>query len=124
MTKWVLIAGGMLSAAAVIVGAFGAHALKAVLDVKAMGWIDTGVTYQSTHALAIIACGLMPANKGVGRVALLFIAGIVLFSGSLYLMALTGETKLGIITPVGGVLLICGWLAFCWMAWSQSAEPC
>ena len=119
MTKWVLIAGGVLSAAAVIVGAFGAHALKAILDVKAMGWIETGVTYQSTHALALIACGLMPTNKDVTRVAMLFIAGIVLFSGSLYLMALTGITKLGIITPIGGVLLISGWIAFCWMAWSQ-----
>lgn len=121
LTKWIVIAGGIFSMLAVILGAFGAHSLKAVLDAKAMGWIETGVNYQSTHALALIVCGFLPAHKSTTRTALLFIAGIVLFSGSLYLMALTGFTKLGIVTPIGGVLFICAWLSFCWVVWSESA---
>lgn len=111
--------GGVLSGLAVLFGAFGAHTLKTVLDATAMGWIQTGVTYQSTHALALIACGFLPSSKGVSRTALLFTAGIALFSGSLYVMALTGVTMLGIITPIGGVFLIGGWLSFCWVAWKQ-----
>ena len=117
MTRWILIAGGVLSGAAVIIGAFGAHALKPILDAKALGWIDTGVSYQSTHALALIACGLLPRCQLNNRTAGLFILGVALFSGSLYLMALTGNTKLGIITPLGGVSLIAGWISFCWMIW-------
>lgn len=116
LTKWILISGGIFCAAAVIVGAFGAHALKPVLSVKAMGWIDTGVFYQTTHALALIACGLLP-GKAKTRTAILFVIGIILFSGSLYLMAITGFTQLGIITPLGGVSLIAGWISFCWVVW-------
>ena len=108
----------MLAAFAVAVGAFGAHGLKAVLDAKALGWVDTGASYQTTHALALIACGLLPPGKSINRTALLFIMGIVLFSGSLYLMALTGVTKLGMVTPIGGMSLILGWLSFCWAVWS------
>jgi len=115
MTKWMLIAGGMLCAVAVMVGAFGAHGLKSILDAKALGWIDTGVTYQTTHALALIACGLLPASRANTRTAVLFVTGIVLFCGSLYLMAMTGHTKLGIITPIGGVCFLVAWLSFCWM---------
>ncbi len=114
MTKWILIAGGIFAAMAVVVGAFGAHALKPLLDEKSLAWIDTGVSYQSTHALALIACGLLPAGRGVTRTALLFVAGILFFSGSLYLMALTGFTKLGIVTPIGGVCFIAAWVSFCW----------
>ncbi|MEE9335595.1 MAG: DUF423 domain-containing protein [Granulosicoccaceae bacterium] len=105
----------MFCAVAVIIGAFGAHALKPALDAKAMGWIDTGVSYQTTHALALIACGLLPASRANARTAFLFVAGIILFSGSLYLMALSGITTLGIITPIGGVCFIAAWASFCWM---------
>lgn len=111
------MAGGIYSLAAVLIGAFGAHALKPLLEAKAMGWIDTGVFYQAIHALALIACGLLPKNDSNKRTALLFIVGITLFSGSLYLMALTDVTKFGIITPLGGVSFIAGWLSFCWMVW-------
>lgn len=118
-----MITGGLFCAAAVIIGAFGAHALKNMLDTKAMGWIDTGVSYQTTHALALIACGLLPTSKANSRTAMLFVIGIILFSGSLYLMALTGFTKLGIITPIGGVCFIAGWSYFCWMVWSLDDRP-
>jgi len=119
MTKWVLIAGGVFSGIAVLIGAFGAHSLKAVLDAKPLSWIETGVRYQSTHALALIACGLLPASNGIDRTAVLFCAGIVMFSGSLYAMALSGIAMLGIVTPVGGVLLIVGWISFCWSVLNQ-----
>lgn len=114
MSKWILVTGGILSGLSVLVGAFGAHSLKAILDANSMGWIDTGVEYQSTHALALIACGLLPYSRNVNRTAVIFCMGIILFSGSLYLMALTGIRTLGIVTPVGGVLLLLGWLSFCW----------
>lgn len=115
MTRWILIVGGVFAALAIVVGAFGAHALKPILDEKALAWIDTGVTYQSTHALALIACGLLPASRGTTRTAILFVAGILFFSGSLYLMALTGNTKLGIVTPIGGVCFVAAWASFCLM---------
>lgn len=114
MTKWMLIAGGILSGVAVLIGAFGAHSLKAVLDTRPLEWIETGVRYQSIHAVALIICGLLPNSNAVKRTAVLFCSGVITFSGSLYLMALTGTTMLGIVTPVGGVLLIGGWISFCW----------
>lgn len=117
MTKWILITGGILAGLGVMAGAFGAHALKGVLDPKAMQWIETGVFYQMTHALALIACGLLPRATSINKTALLFASGTILFSGSLYLMALTGITKLGIITPLGGVCFIAGWILFCISMW-------
>jgi len=119
LTKWILFVGGLLSAVSVLVGAFGAHTLKTILDAKAMGWIETGVTYQSTHALALIACGLLPPARAVTRTAILFVLGIVLFSGSLYIMALSGVTKLAFITPIGGVFFIVAWVSFCWSIWKH-----
>ena len=117
LTKWILITGGMFCAAAVIVGAFGAHALKPVLDAKALDWIDTGVFYHTSHGLALITCGLLP-GKGSTLTAILFIVGILLFSGSLYLMALTANTAFAVLTPLGGGCFIAGWMSFCWMVWS------
>jgi len=108
---------------AVLMGAFGAHALKAILEPKAMGWIETGVFYQSTHALAVIACGLLPAAESINRTAILFTAGVILFSGSLYLMGMSGITKLGLITPIGGVCFIAGWVSFCAAIWRLDTKP-
>jgi len=122
LTKWIAIWGGVLSGVSVLIGAFGAHNLNAILDVKAMGWVETGVNYQTTHALALIACGLLPSGRAANRTAILFVLGIVLFSGSLYTMALTGVTKLGIVTPVGGVLFMAGWVSFCWMVWTTDKK--
>ena len=113
-----LVGGAALGALAVASGAFGAHALEGVLDERARGWYDTAVTYHAGHALALVACGLLALHVGrAGSRALAvagvaFAAGIALFSGSLYLMAFTGWTRLGMITPLGGVALIAGWIAF------------
>jgi len=111
MTRWILCVGALFSALSVLVGAFGAHALTSILPEKALGWIDTGVSYQTTHGLALIACGLLP-SKTITRAAIAFILGITLFSGSLYIMALTGLTQVAILTPMGGLCFLIGWGLF------------
>ncbi len=117
-SRWMLLLASLLGATAVMSGAFGAHALQGVLDERAGGWYDTAVTYHARHALALLACGLLSLHIGTGqgstsiRIAgICFTAGTLLFSGSLYLMAFTHITRLGMITPLGGLLLIIGWLS-------------
>lgn len=116
--KWILVAGAVLAALAVMSGAFGAHALQTVLTDKSRSWYDTAVTYHANHAMALLVCGVISLYPGAGPArswlqiaASCFLAGIALFSGSLYSMALTGISKLGMITPVGGVFLILAWLS-------------
>jgi len=105
-----------VGALAVAFGAFGAHGLKGSED-KVLEWWDTAAKYHLAHALALCA---VAAHPGQPRVAgILFIVGIVLFSGSLYTMALTGITKLGMVTPIGGLCLIGGWLALGFAAAKQ-----
>ncbi len=116
MTRWILLSGGVVAGLAVLLGAFGAHALKGQLSSNALSWYNTSVTYQTTHALALIACGFLPRSRQSSLAALCFLIGIVLFSGSLYAMAATGITKLGIITPLGGLGFIAGWIFFCFAA--------
>ena len=122
MTHWILTIGAVFGALAVMSGAFGAHALQGVLDDRARGWYDTAVTYHAGHALAIVACGLAAlfASSAAGNShtlgwfntsAICLVIGILVFSGSLYVMAFTGITRLGMITPIGGVFLILGWLS-------------
>ena len=117
------LASGLL-ALAVALGAFGAHALKARLPVEVLGLWQTAVLYHALHGLALLAVGLLLiVRPHLGAVALagwLFVAGIVLFSGSLYVLALTGLRALGAITPFGGVAFIAGWIAFAWGAWRAS----
>ena len=107
---------------AVVTGAFGAHALKASLDEYSLGIWHTAVTYQMSHALALVLLGLF--EKQVGErfplVLGLFSAGILLFSGSLYALALSGIKILGAITPLGGAAFLAGWLAFAWYGWKFS----
>lgn len=121
MTQWILVTGAIFGALAVATGAFGAHALQAVLDDRARGWYDTAVTYHAGHALAMVACGLAALYTGMhtdpGNAArwlnasgICFALGIIVFSGSLYTMAFTGITRLGMITPIGGLFLIIAWL--------------
>ena len=104
-----LAAGAVLGGLGVALGAFGAHGLRSTLDAAALGWWETAVQYQMWHALALVALGLSPVRaRAAGG---LFAGGILLFSGSLYVMALTGVRALGMVTPVGGLLLILGWAA-------------
>ena len=116
-----LVLGALFAFAAVALGAFGAHALKARLSTDALQVWQTAVLYHGWHALAMLAVGTVmlqrPDAAGLGFAAWLFAAGIVLFSGSLYALAVTGMRSLGAITPVGGLAFLGGWLAFAWSAW-------
>ena len=112
--------GCVFGAMAVMMGAFAAHGLKAHLSPKALAIIHTGVQYQFWHALALISLGsamLKVPSKWVGRAVGLMAVGILCFSGSLYGLALTGMIWLGPVTPIGGVLLILGWLMAAWSFW-------
>ena len=107
-----------LAALSVLIGAFAAHALKAKLSPQALGWIETGVQYQQLHSLAILIIGfiikLSPHWHRLDKAAYSFIIGTLLFSGSLYFMALTGITSLAILTPVGGLAFLLGWGLLIW----------
>jgi uncharacterized membrane protein YgdD (TMEM256/DUF423 family) len=114
---WLTIASlwGFMAVAA---GAFGAHG---VADPKAKEWLQTGGHYQLIHALAVFACYLVwreLQSPAAGVAAWLFLAGALVFSGSLYLMAFGGPRILGAVTPIGGLLLLAGWLVLGWSAWS------
>ena len=113
-SRLTLTTGALLMAAAVALGALGAHALKTRLSPDALELWRTAVTYHAWHALALLGIGtlqlLMPQRAGLGRVALLFVAGIALFAGSLYAMALGGGRAWGYVTPFGGLAFIAGWL--------------
>lgn len=111
---------GALSAfIAVALGAFGAHALKARLDAPLLAAFETGVRYQMSHALALLAVG-WACTRWPGRVLTasgwLFVAGTLLFSGSLYALSLTGLRGLGAITPLGGLAWLAGWACLAWAA--------
>jgi uncharacterized membrane protein YgdD (TMEM256/DUF423 family) len=104
-----LLGGGLLAGAAVALGAFGAHALRTLFDAERLGWWQTGVDYQMWHALALIALAAVPGRRF--RVAGAFLgSGSLLFSASLYLMALTGWRWLGMVTPLGGLAMLAGWI--------------
>ncbi len=99
----------------VALGAFGAHALRNTLASDMLTVWQTGIQYQSLHTLAMLAIGLLsiqlPDARWIKRAGWLMLLGILLFSGSLYLMAVTGITMLGAITPFGGLSLLAGWTA-------------
>ncbi len=116
-----LVAGAVSGALAVMTGAFGAHALKARLAAAQLDTWATAVQYHFYHALALIAVGLamrlLPEVAGLHRVGWLFLFGLLAFSGSLYLLALTGVRQLGFTTPLGGVAFIAGWLLLAHLLW-------
>ena len=110
----VFLALGSASAfIAVAGGAFGAHALRRRLDENLLAVFETGIRYQMYHALALLAVAWAMDRWGGGLVAAsgwLFVAGTIVFSGSLYLLALTGQRMFGAVTPIGGVAFLGGWL--------------
>ena len=104
----------------VALGAFAAHSLKNRLSADYLAIFHTGVTYQLVHALALFGVALLAVHlpgRLVGWAGYLFVLGIVLFSGSLYLLTLTGISKLGMITPIGGLCFLAGWLCLGLAAW-------
>jgi uncharacterized membrane protein YgdD (TMEM256/DUF423 family) len=107
---------------AVAFGAFGAHSLKAIITPDMLTVFETGVRYQMYHALALLAVewsAYRYPQASFHKAGWLFVAGILLFSGSLYVLALSGVRWLGAITPLGGVCLLAGWAVFAWQAWKQ-----
>src|SRR5690242_75923 len=107
-------AAAALMAVAVALGAFGAHALKTRLPAEVLSLWQTGVEYQVWHALGLLATGLlmlkMPTVGALRHVAWMFVIGIVLFSGSLYGLALGAPRELGVVTPFGGIAFIAAWI--------------
>ncbi|AVF57352.1 UNVERIFIED_ORG: uncharacterized membrane protein YgdD (TMEM256/DUF423 family) [Pseudomonas parafulva] len=104
----------------VALGAFAAHGLKNRLSADYLAIFHTGVTYQLVHALALFGVALLAVHlpgRLVGWAGYLFVLGIVLFSGSLYLLTLTGISKLGMITPIGGLCFLAGWVCLGLAAW-------
>ena len=104
----------------VALGAFGAHALKSRLDADLLATFEVGVRYQMYHAFALLAVA-WAQTRWPGAVLTasgwLFVAGTLVFSGSLYALSLSGLRWLGAITPVGGLALLAGWLCLAWAAW-------
>jgi uncharacterized membrane protein YgdD (TMEM256/DUF423 family) len=111
--QWMLFCAALLGFTGVAAGAFGAHALKQRLSQDLLAVFEVAVRYQMYHALALglvaVLLGMMPSSY-LTFAGWSFIAGTVIFSGSLYLLIATGEKWLGAITPIGGVFLLCGWL--------------
>lgn len=116
MGPW-LVAAAVNGLMAIAMGAFAAHGLRSVLDADALGWLDTGSRYQMWHALVLLGVALLLSRVQAGRhrrllmaIAWAFLVGIVLFAGSLYLLALTHVQAFAWITPFGGIALMAGWL--------------
>ncbi len=111
-SRVLIMAGGILGLLGVVAGAMGVHALRDVLDAKALNTFETGVRFQIYHALALLAVGSLAGRWKTGFVKLsgvLFTAGVVLFSGSLYILAITGIGVFGAIAPLGGLSLMAAW---------------
>lgn len=120
MTRTFFLLGAVFALIAVAAGAFGAHALRASLSSEMLAVFETGARYQMYHALALFAASWAATQwrAPLARLAgWLFVIGIVLFSGSLYLLALSGVGWLGAITPLGGLALMGGWMALAAAAW-------
>lgn len=123
MHKGYLKTAALLGALAVILGAFGAHGLKQYVPAETITTFDTGVRYQFYHVFALLAIGILYGqfpSRALKNAATCFLIGILLFSGSLYALTALKATSsvglggLGIITPIGGVFLIAGWLLLFW----------
>jgi uncharacterized membrane protein YgdD (TMEM256/DUF423 family) len=119
--RLILQIAALLGALGVGIGAFGAHGLRKMLEETGrFDTFETAVRYQFYHVLALLAVGLLlalrPDIRGLSLAAWLFLGGILLFSGSLYILCFTGITKMGAVAPIGGLLLIAGWLGLLWAA--------
>ena len=113
----ILAIAALLGALAVILGAFAAHGLEHRLDADRLRIFETAVRYQMYHALGLGLCGLAGVGQRLRATAWCFLGGITLFSGSLYLLAVTDTKWLGAVAPIGGSAFIVGWLLLGWHAW-------
>lgn len=114
MNKKALVMGAVFGLLTVMIGAFGAHALQDLLVANdRLDVFETGVRYQFYHAVALLICGVLAdklAGSWVTKATYLFTIGIVIFSGSLYVLSITNVTIFGTLTPIGGLMLMGGWL--------------
>jgi uncharacterized membrane protein YgdD (TMEM256/DUF423 family) len=121
----ILAIAALLGAAAVVLGAFGAHALRDTLDEHALAIWHTAVEYQFWHVLATVAVALL-ARDGVSTclriAAVAFVVGTVLFCGSLYALALGAPRLVGVVTPLGGIAFVVGWIALAIHAWTGKSS--
>ncbi|MCC6454309.1 MAG: DUF423 domain-containing protein [Caldilineaceae bacterium] len=120
MEKTFLLLASVLGGLAVALGAFGAHALESRMSADLLATYEVGVRYHFYHALALIGVVAVlsrwPGSGAAVAAGWLFVFGILIFSGSLYLLAFTGVRWLGAITPIGGVAFIAGWACLAWVA--------
>jgi len=122
MERHFLGIGALSACLAVAAGAFGAHALRDLVSADRLAVWETAARYQMYHALGLLIVAYLAAQKTAGLARFggwLFVAGTVLFSGSLYALTLTGITILGAITPLGGLAFIAGWLVLAWGVWRR-----
>ncbi len=118
MDRFFLGLGAVLAALAVAAGAFAAHGLRARLTPELLAIFETGARYQMYHALGLLAVACVVGRApGAAAAGWCFVAGVVLFSGSLYALALSGARWLGAVTPLGGLAFLAGWLVLAWVAW-------
>jgi uncharacterized membrane protein YgdD (TMEM256/DUF423 family) len=124
MAKLFIVLGCFSGMLGVVLGAFGAHALKSRFDDYAMGVFETAVQYQFYHSLALLAVGIIalsqPQTVLLKSSGYLFLVGILIFSGSLYVLSFTGLKWLGAITPLGGLAFIAGWACLAFAAWKMT----
>lgn len=119
MDRAFVVLGSLSALMAVALGAFGAHGLKSRLVPDMLATFEIGVRYQMYHALALLAVAWASTRWPGGAISLagwLFVAGTIVFSGSLYVLSLTGQRWLGAVTPLGGACFLAGWLALAWGA--------
>ena len=123
MDRFFFIAGSISAFLAVVLGAFAAHRLKSKLPPDMFNIFEVGVRYQMYHALALLAVAWASSRwlgMSVTAAGWLFLAGTAIFSGSLYLLSVTGLRWLGAVTPIGGVAFLLGWLLLAWAVWQGS----
>lgn len=119
-SRRLVLVGCLCAGLGVAAGAFGAHLLKGMLDQPMLAVYDTATRYQMYHAFGMVLSGFavrIGRDAGAAKAGWLFLAGICLFSGSLYGVSLLGVRWLGAVTPVGGALFIVGWAMLAWRAW-------
>ena len=120
MNRNILLAGAVFMALGVLFGAFGAHALKKILSPDMLAVFNTGVEYQFYHALGLLLVGLIGfriKSKWLNWSGILMIFGIIIFSGSLYALSISGIKILGAITPIGGLAFVAGWICLAIAVW-------
>lgn len=119
-SRWLVLIGCVSAGLGVAAGAFGAHMLKDLLEPNMLAVYDTATRYQMYHAFGLVLSGLVVRvgrDGGAVKAGWLFLAGTLLFSGSLYGVSLLGIRWLGAVTPAGGLLFIVGWVLLGWRAW-------